>query len=61
VVVLGARDYYSRFGFMRARDYGLANEYGADEEFMALELVEGALSGRSGVIKYAAEFTQTGC
>lgn len=56
VVVLGEPRYYSRFGFRRARAHGLGHEYGADEEFMVLELRPGALAGVSGVVRYAAEF-----
>ncbi len=56
VVVLGDHHYYSRFGFKRASDFGLGNEYHADEHFMALELKEGALHGLRGMVKYAPEF-----
>lgn len=56
VVVLGEPAYYRRFGFRRALDRGLRNEYGADEEFMVLELRPGALSGVPGLVKYAPEF-----
>ena len=59
-VVLGDPRYYSRFGFARAGDYGLGNDYNADEHFMALELKEGALRGITGVVKYAAEFNEAG-
>ena len=43
-------------GFRRAKDFGLGNEYGVDEEFMALELREGAFAGATGTVKYAPEF-----
>src|SRR5204863_1426042 len=43
VVVLGWPEYYPRFGFIRADRRGLANEYGADEAFMVLELRDGAI------------------
>ncbi len=56
VVVLGDPRYYSRFGFKRAKDYGLDNEYGAHDEFMALELGRGALSRVGGLVKYQPEF-----
>lgn len=56
VVVLGWPDYYRRFGFRRAKDFGLGNEYGADEEFMALELRDRSLAGAAGTVKYAPEF-----
>jgi putative acetyltransferase len=61
VVVLGHTDYYPRFGFSQASEYGLGNEYNADEHFMALELREGALAQVRGVVKYQPEFNQAGC
>jgi len=60
VVVLGDPHYYSRFGFTRASDFGLGNDYNADEHFMALELKEGALRDLHGVVKYAPEFNEAG-
>ena len=57
VVVLGDPSYYRRFGFRRARDYALDNAYGADEEFMVIELVPGALSDVSGCVTYSTEFS----
>jgi putative acetyltransferase len=55
-VVLGDPDYYHRFRFRTASEFGLGNEYGVDEEFMALEFRRGCLAGNSGVVKYAKEF-----
>lgn len=43
VVVLGEPAYYTRFGFVPATRFGLQNEYGAGDEFMALELQSGSL------------------
>jgi putative acetyltransferase len=57
IVVLGNPDYYQRFGFRRARLAGLGNEYGADAEFMVLELQRGALDGARGTVKYGREFS----
>jgi putative acetyltransferase len=57
VVVLGEPEYYGRFGFTKASSFGLKNEYGVDEPFMAMELSSGALSHVSGLVKYAAEFS----
>jgi putative acetyltransferase len=57
VVVLGDPAYYQRFGFRRARDFGLENEYGADEEFMVLEVQAGALRGIRGLVRYRKEFS----
>jgi putative acetyltransferase len=58
VVVLGDPGYYSRFGFERASEYGLGNEYGADEGFMVKPLREGALDDVDGVVRYRPEFRQ---
>lgn len=56
--MLGDNRYYPRFGFSRASDFGLGNEYGADEHFTAMELVEGALEGVRGLVKYQPEFQE---
>jgi len=56
VVVLGDPRYYSRFGFVPASGYGLENEYGAGDEFMALEIRKGGLGSVRGLVQYAAEF-----
>ena len=61
VVVLGSHHYYPRFGFSRASCYGLGNEYGADEHFMATELKQGALDKVSGTVRYSPEFKECGC
>jgi putative acetyltransferase len=58
VVVLGDPEYYSRFGFERANEYGLGNEYGADEGFMVKPLHEGALDNVNGIVRYQPEFQQ---
>ena len=55
VVVLGHPEYYPRFGFRRASQAGLANEYGADEAFMVLELAPGGLPP-AGLVQYGPEF-----
>lgn len=56
VFVLGDPSYYPRFGFKRASEYKLDNEYGAGEAFMVMELKEGALSQMFGLVKYRPEF-----
>jgi putative acetyltransferase len=61
VFVLGHINYYPRFGFSRAKNYGLANEYNADDAFMVLELRPGVLATISGLAKYAPEFGEVGC
>jgi putative acetyltransferase len=52
-VVLGAPQYYSRFGFEKASNFGLQNEYGVDDEFMVVRFTDGAVNG---LVKYASEF-----
>ena len=57
VVVLGHPNYYPRFGFAPASSKGLRSEYDVpDEVFMVMELNEGALQGRRGLVKYHPEF-----
>ena len=56
VVVLGHTKFYLRFGFLRAKDYGLDNEYNAGDSFMVLELKESVLRAIRGLVKYASEF-----
>ena len=62
VVLLGAPAYYSRFGFVRASDFGLASEFGAGPEFQAVELTSGSL--RKGIrlrlVSFAPEFKEVG-
>ena len=59
VVVLGHPDYYPRFGFIPAKPRGIECEFEVPEEaWMLLELKEGVLAGRSGVVKYQPEFSE---
>lgn len=58
VVLVGAPDYYARFGFEAAKRHGLDNEYGANDEFMVLELRKGSLKAASGLVRYAPEFAE---
>ena len=60
VVLVGAPQYYARFGFERARLYRLDNEYGVDEEFMVLGLRPGSLDRASGLVSYSPEFREVG-
>lgn len=57
VVVLGEPHYYRRFGFRPASGWGIGNEYGVGDEFMAMELRAGALAGAGGVARYGPEFS----
>lgn len=56
VVVLGDPAYYIRFGFQTATQFGLGNEYGAEAEFMAQELISGGLDRIQGMVRYAEPF-----
>ena len=57
-VVLGGPKYYRRFGFEKASDYGLQNEYGVDEEFMVIRFGNGSppAAKPGALVKYAHEF-----
>lgn len=61
VVLLGAPLYYTRFGFIPGREFGLSSDYGDGDEFQARELNPGVLRGARGVVKYVPEFSETGC
>lgn len=57
VVVLGHPDYYPRFGFEPSAAFGIDSEYDVPPEvFMVKELREGALSGKSGTVRYHPVF-----
>jgi putative acetyltransferase len=57
VVVVGHPEYYPRFGFLPAKRFGIRYEEEVPEEvIMILELREGALAGRSGIVRYQPEF-----
>jgi putative acetyltransferase len=59
VAVLGHPNYYPRFGFVPSVRYGIKSEYDvSDEVFMIMELREGALAGRTGMVRYQAEFNE---
>ena len=58
VVVLGHPEYYPRFGFSPSSNFGIDCEYEVPEEvFMAMELQPGALSGKTGRVKYHNAFS----
>jgi putative acetyltransferase len=57
VVVLGHPDFYGRFGFVPTRHRGIHCEFDVpDDAFMIMELRQGALAGRGGLVKYQPEF-----
>jgi putative acetyltransferase len=55
VVLLGDPSYYQRFGFMKASDFGIKNEYGVDEPFMLIQL--GSRELPRGLVRYCEEFS----
>ena len=58
IVVVGAPEYYRRFGFRSAKEQGLRCEYDVpDDSFMVLELVQGTLKNCAGIVKYRPEFS----
>lgn len=49
ILIFGNQDYYYRFGFLNAKEYGIQTSSGENfEAFMALELYDGGLKGISG-------------
>ena len=57
VVVLGHTEYYPRFGFRPAHEFGLRSAYDVPPDvFMALELVPGSLRSVSGLVRYHSAF-----
>lgn len=58
VIVLGHPMFYPRFGFKKASGWNIKCPFDApDEAFMALELKEGSLDQKAGVVVYPEEFT----
>ncbi len=58
VVVLGHPEYYPRLGFLPSSRFGIDSDYDVPEEvFMVLELQPGALSGKTGRVKYHTAFS----
>ena len=57
VFVVGHPEYYPRFGFSRASRFGITCEFSVpDEAFMAIELAEGSLLNRKGMIRFHDAF-----
>lgn len=56
-VVLGSGQYYSRFGYLPAKQFGIRAPFDdvPDENFMAVDL-QGGSEERNGVVEYAKEF-----
>lgn len=61
IIVLGHVDYYPRFGFKPASEYGICSEWEEqiqEDAFMLLELHTGVLDGIEGTARYADEFSE---
>ena len=57
IIVLGHKEYYSKFGFKRASEWNIKCCFEVpDEAFMAIELNYGALEGKAGTVEYPDEF-----
>ena len=60
-VVLGHPEYYPRFGFRPAKEFGIGCEYDVPAEaFMAVELTPEYLRGKTGTIHYHPAFGAVG-
>lgn len=57
VILVGHPDYYPRFGYKNACEFGISFPFDVPEEAcMAVELVENGLKNANGVIEYPKEF-----
>jgi predicted N-acetyltransferase YhbS len=57
VIVVGHHDYYPRFGFERASKWNIKCPFEVpNEAFLAIELKDGALTEKSGIVEYPKEF-----
>ncbi|MEX1212439.1 MAG: N-acetyltransferase [Balneolaceae bacterium] len=57
IIVLGHPDYYPRFGFQPASQWGIKTPFDVpNNAFLALELTENGLDGVHGTVKYPKEF-----
>jgi len=57
IILLGHEKYYPRFGYLPVDQFGIELPFDAPKEnCMAVELIENALSGISGMVKYPKEF-----
>jgi predicted N-acetyltransferase YhbS len=59
IIVLGHKDYYTKFGFRRASRWGIKCPFEVpDDVFMAIELTINALDGKAGIVAYPDEFNE---
>ena len=59
VVILGHKDYYPRFGYKTASQFGITLPFDVPDEYvMVVELIPDALDGVSGVVEYDPAFSE---
>lgn len=59
VVLLGHKNYYPKFGYKRADNFGIELPFDVPKEnCMAIELIENGLNGVKGVVEYPKEFIE---
>ena len=59
IIVLGHKDYYPKFGFKKASRWKIKCPFKVpDEAFMAIELSDGALEDKAGIVVYPDEFME---
>ena len=57
IIVIGLAEYYNRFGYKKASEFGIKSPFEApDENFMAIELIPGGLHQGKGIALYPPEF-----
>ncbi len=57
IVVLGHPEYYPKFGFEKASQWGIEASFEVpDEAFMAIELYKNSLENVSGIVEYSSVF-----
>ena len=59
IIVVGHKDYYPKFGFQKASQWGMKCPFEVpDEAFMAIELIVKALENKAGVVHFPQEFME---
>jgi predicted N-acetyltransferase YhbS len=59
VILVGHENYYPRFGYKKASEFGIIQPFDVPEENnLVVELVENGLDGVSGTVEYPACFFQ---
>lgn len=57
VIVLGHKDFYPKLGFQNASTWNIRSPFEVpDDHFMAIELVEGSLKNKDGLVEYPPVF-----